>query len=90
MPAADEEEQIGLLDALGERRVDADADIAGIVRVVVVEEHLAAERAADGQVEALGEAAERGDRRLAPARAAEDDEGALRRPQHLLELRPSG
>ena len=56
-PSADEEEDIGLLHPLGERRVDADADVAGIVRMVVVEEHLAAEGAADRQVEAFGEAA---------------------------------
>ena len=56
----------------------------------MVEEHLAAERAADGKLEALGEAAERGHRRLAPARAADDDEGALGGPEQLLELRHLG
>ena len=55
--------------------------------MLVVEEHLAAERAADGKVEALGETLDAGDRRLAPARAAEDDEGSLGRPQQFLELR---
>ena len=86
----DEEEHVGLLHAAGEIRVRGDTDIAGVVRVVVIEEHLAAERAADRKIKALGEPPHAGDRRLAPARAAKNDEGPLCRPQHLLQLRHLG
>ena len=61
-------------------RVDADADVAGIVRVQMVEQHLAAEGAADRQRPGFGDAAQIGDRLLAPARAAEDRRRAALAP----------
>ena len=78
------------LHALGELRVDADADIAGIVRMAVVEQVLAAEGAADRQVVGLGEA--RGCRRTASASQPPPPrmhERPLGRGQQLAQLAPS-
>ena len=41
--------------AVGELRVGADADIAGIVRMQMIEQHLAAEGAADRQRPGFGD-----------------------------------
>jgi hypothetical protein len=41
--------------AVASCRVDADADISGIVRVQMIKQHLAAEGAADRQIESFGE-----------------------------------
>ena len=83
---ADEHEQVRLPDAIGKRRIDADADIAGIIRMLVIEQALAAPRAGDGKREAFGEALQRGNRRRRPARPAGNDERLFRPPQHLLQL----
>ena len=53
---ADDEQQIGLRDALRQLRIDADADVAGIVGMQIVDDVLAAERAADRKAVGLGEA----------------------------------
>ena len=79
-------EQVRLPHALGQRRIDADADIAGIVGMLVVEQALAAPRAADGKLETLGEALQGGNRGFRPARAAGNHEGPFGAPQHLLQF----
>ena len=84
--AADQQHQVGLLDAGGELRVDADADIAGVVRVQMIEQHLAAEGAADRQRPGFGELWNRPTASVVPARAAEDDEGPLGLGKQLFEL----
>ena len=76
-PGADGEDQIGFADAPRQLRIDADADIARIERMVVVEQVLEAKRAADRELPAFGEALERHARRRVPAAAADDREGPL-------------
>ncbi len=83
--AADQQHEVGLLDRCRQLRVDADADIAGIVRVQMVEQHLAAEGAADRQRPGLGDAAHPRHRLGIPARAAEDDEGPLGLAEQFLQ-----
>ena len=61
------------------------ADVADVVRVFVVEEILRAERAADRQVEGLGEAREAGAGELVPAASAEDRQRPLGAGQELAE-----
>ena len=67
-------------------RVGADAEIAGEIRMVGRKQHLPPEGDRDGQVEALGEALEARDRLRVPARAAEDRDRRLRRPEPLLQV----
>jgi hypothetical protein len=76
------QDQIGLADAAGQGGVDADAHVARVQRVVVVEGVLEAEPAAHGQLPVLGKALQRlcGLRR--PAAAARDHERPLRGHQH--------
>jgi len=56
-PRADDEQQVGVADAGGELRVDADADVAPVARGVVVDRILAAERRARGELVRLDERA---------------------------------
>ncbi len=51
----------------------------------MIEQHLAAEGAADGHAELLSESPEIGDRLFIPARATDDEHRALRLIQHLSE-----
>jgi hypothetical protein len=57
---ADDDQQVGVLHPRGELGIDADTDVARIIRMAVVEQVLAAERAADRQVRRLGEGADVG------------------------------
>ena len=59
-PLTDDEQHVRSADARSKPRVDADADIAGIVGVAVVEEILVAECAGDGQRVGLGKMLQRG------------------------------
>ena len=70
--AADEQHEIGRIDAALQLRIGSDADFAAIVGMVAVEQRRAAKRDRDRQVEALGEALERRAAAIAPADAAED------------------
>ena len=70
----------------GELRIDADADVAGVQRMAVVEGVLEAEGAADRQLPVLGEALQRRARLRRPAAAAGDDERPLGREQQLAQL----
>ena len=79
------QEQVGLLDPSGELGVGRDADVAGVVRMAVVEVVAAAERISDRQVEGLGEGPHIGGAGRAPPAAAEDREGPLGRAQHLAQ-----
>jgi hypothetical protein len=74
---ADRQHQISLGDARGELGIDADADIAGVARMAVVEHVLETEGAAHRQLPALGEALQRFASGRGPAAAAGDDERAL-------------
>src|SRR6185437_2291341 len=49
-PRPDDEQQVGVADALRELRVDAYADVARVARRVVVDRILAAERGTRGQL----------------------------------------
>ena len=79
---ADREDQVGIDDALGELRIDADAHVAGVVRMAVVEQVLEAKRTAHRQIPAFGKTLQRVAGFGVPAAAARDDERALRRQQH--------
>ena len=60
-PAADQQHEVGLLDARDQLRVRPDAEIARVAGMQRVEQRAAPERGRDRQREALGEA---GDRRV--------------------------
>ncbi len=74
---ADDEQHVGVLHALRELRIDADADVAGVIRAAVVEQVLAAERGAGRKTRGLDPFLQRKARLAVPAAAAEDDEGLL-------------
>ena len=78
-PRADDEQQVGVADALGELRVDADADVADVARRVVVDRVLAAERGAGGQLVRLEERAQCPARRAASSRRRRAARTAARR-----------
>ena len=67
-----QQNEIGFLHTREKLWVRTDAEFARIIPVRVREQHGAAERCRDRQVEALGEAHEAVDRLRAPARAAEN------------------
>ena len=69
----------GGLDLGDEGRVGADADVANVARVAVVERVLAAEGEGHGQGEGLGERRQGRGRARGPAPAAGDNDRALRR-----------
>ena len=56
---ADQQHEIGALDARLQLRIGGEADLAGIIGVLAVEHARAAERAGDRQIESLGEAQRR-------------------------------
>ncbi len=85
-PHADGEHQVGVANARRQLRIDADADIAGIQRMAVVEAVLEAESAAHRQLPVLGEALQRGAGLGVPAAAAGDDDRPLGREQHAAQL----
>ena len=82
-PRADHEQHVGFLHALGELRVDADADVADVIRAAVVEEILAAERGADAEAVRLDPALQPRAGFARPAAAAEQHEWTLRVLQKL-------
>src|SRR3989440_9000910 len=63
---SDNKQHIGFAHAAAELRIDADADIASVVRMAVIEEVLIAECASDGQCVGFGEACEIGAGSSAP------------------------
>ena len=75
---ADHQQHVGSADALGELRVDADAHVAGIVRMPVVEHVLIAERTGNRQRARFGKAREIRAGLRVPAAAAGDDHRPLR------------
>src|SRR5579883_330029 len=60
-PRPQRDHEIAFLNAPGKRRIDADADVAGIAGMRVVEAVLAAEAAADGELVVSGKARDGGD-----------------------------
>ncbi len=84
---SEREHQVGLADALGKLWIDADADITDVIGVAVVEHILGAECAGDGQVVRLDEALQVVARGFGPARATDDDNGALRTAQQPSQRR---
>ncbi len=87
---AEGEDEIRRTDAGGELRVDADADVAGVERVAIVEGVLKAKGAADGEAPALGEVLEGTGAGGGPAGAAGDDQGTFGRGEQLAEAREGG
>ncbi len=75
---AEHQQHVGIAHARRKLRVDADADVACVLRVPVVEEILVPERGCDRQAARLRKLRERIARRAIPAAAADDDE---RRPR---------
>ena len=57
-PRPDRKNHIGILDALRQLWIDADADVAYVVRMAVIEQILKAKRARDRKIVGLGEAFE--------------------------------
>ena len=82
-PLADHEQHVGVANARGELRIDADPDVAGVERVPVVEQVLVAESAGDRQRERLGHLAQRAARGRVPAAAADEHERPLRCGEQL-------
>ncbi|MCY1422029.1 hypothetical protein D9M71_376980 [compost metagenome] len=76
-PAADHQQQVGLLHGRAQLRAGGQAEVAGVLRVAVVEQVLATERQGHRQALALGEGAHVGDRLGRPATAAEHQQRAL-------------
>ena len=92
-PAADQQHQVGGLDARQQLRIGPDAEIAGVAGMQRVEQMAAAERGGDRQREALGKARERGAGRLRPAAAADEHDRTLAPPTAasaaaLMSVRP--
>ena len=85
-PRADRQDEIGVGDPLRELRIDADAHIAGVVRMPVVEQVLEAKRAAHGQVPAFGEALQCIAGGRVPAAAADNDERPLCGKEHRAQV----
>ena len=71
-PRPDRENQIRILDALCKFRVDADAHVAYVVRMAVIEKILITKRARDRQVVCLREAFEVVARGRCPAKSAKN------------------
>ena len=87
---ANQQQHIRLFHAGGEGRIDADADIARIIRMQMVEQHLPTKGTADGQMPFFGKACDRMDRAFIPARAAEDHEGLFCALQQIGKLFDTG
>ena len=73
-PGADDQQQIGVAHPLGELRIDAEPEVAGIAGVGVVKTILAAERRRGGERVGLDEPGEVLARPRRPATAAGDDQ----------------
>ena len=82
----DKKDKIGRFDPRFELGVDREPDFADEIVVLAVEGARAAKGARDGQVEPFGEPDEGGAGALCPSAPAEDGDGPLRRPQHLLQF----
>ena len=84
-PGADHQQEVGLPDPLGEVRIDAQPEVAGVAGVGVVEAILAAERRRGGERVRFHESGEIVARARRPAAAAGDDQRATgvgqQRPQ---------
>ena len=80
-PLADHEQDVGVAHPRRELRIDADADVAGVVAVPVVEKVLIAERAGDGQRVAFGKAPQLRAGVDVPSAAADEHQRAARRPR---------
>ena len=89
-PRAENDDQIRILDALGQFWIDADADIARIKRMRIVEQILRAEFTPDSDPLGVREAAQVSAGRRVPAAAACKQEGALCASQHVGQLRERG
>ncbi len=85
--AANEQNDIGALDARPQLRIGRETDFAGVSRALAVEDARAPKRAGHGQVEPFGEAGEGLARPLRPAATAEDGDRPLGAPEHLLQFR---
>src|SRR5262252_5488143 len=83
---ADAKEQIGRLDVGRERRVNANADVARIIRVRIVEQILKAPCACDREVLQLDKALQVSAGTLLPTASAHDHEGPLRLAEQRYEL----
>ena len=77
-PRADDQKHIGLLHALRELRVDADADIARVARAAIVEQVLATERSTDRQAGGFDPALQLQAGVAVPAPAPDQNERSLR------------
>ena len=78
--AADQDDDVGGVDAREKFRIGPDAEIAGIAGVVGIEEMRAPEGGGDRKREAFGKARDAGRRRLRPSAAADEHDRALGRP----------
>src|SRR5258708_13116927 len=68
----DREHEIGLLDASSELRVDRDAHVPDVLRMIIVEEILKAESAGDGKLPVFCKSSEFGAGLGGPTAAAEN------------------
>ena len=84
---AGHQQQIGLPDRVGEGRVGAEPDHAGVARVVVVEQILAAKPDGDGQVVGRGEGPQIVTGAFGPAAAAGQHDRVFRLGQHVAQPR---
>ncbi len=92
-PRADREHQVGRLEARHQRRRRAGAEIADKAREAVVDDVLAAERAAHRQLVGLGKAGDVGGGGVAPAAAADQHDrplGGGEQPAHFGEIGGAG
>ena len=80
-PRPDRHQQVAVADPLRERRVEPDADVAGVARARVVDDVLAAERRAHRQPARERPARERLRRVVVPRPAADEHERPLRPPR---------
>jgi hypothetical protein len=85
--SADQQDEIGFLDAREQLRVHAETEIADVGRMVGGKQHLATEGAGDRQLEALRETHEALHGNFGPAAAAKQRDRLLRTMQQLLQLR---
>src|SRR5262249_10801878 len=84
-PAANQDDEIGVLYARKEVWVRSDAEVAGVAGMLRIEEMRPAERGRDRQRKALGEALDCHAGRRRPAAAAEERDRTLRLVKHRLQ-----
>src|SRR5687768_12935685 len=82
-PAADQNDEIALLDERHEFWIWTNAEVTGVTRVLCIEEMAAAECGGDRQREPFRKSAKRGASGGRPAAAAEQNDRLLRRPDHF-------